>query len=229
MKATWTKNMLSNNLKYFRGEAGLSQSELAKKARISLRLVQDIESGRANPTMDSLGNLATAFSVTIEALLRLSQLRLLEGDEGFFDRYTHTFKKSNIGVGIRNLSGVALWANDALSKIHGSLVGKGPFNLLDSYSNETRGVIKNQLSAEKNGFCYPYTISHINSNSNETMFLRCYPTLIMPTKGKIPVYTSVYLAEMRDDCALNYFNYCSHLLDVAYDKKRSLKFQNSPP
>lgn len=193
--------------------------ELAKNADVSHRLVQQIESGDANPTLDSLHHIAVAFKVTIEELTSLSHIRIIRGDKDFLKRYSQVFKSQEIGVGIRTLNGIAVWANKKVEKIHGSpLLPKGDYNLLDSYSLDARGVLKNQISAERSGYAHPYTIAHVNPTTKETLFLRCYPTLIMPNKGNVPLYTSVYITEMHEDCAINYYHYCTTLLGVIYER-----------
>lgn len=217
MNPKWTKATLANNLKYLRTEQGISQKELAQKAHLSFRLIQDIESGNGNPTVDSLHSLAVAFKITVEALLALSHVRLLENDESFMNRYSEAFEDLDIGAGIRTLNGIAVWTNKKVEKIHGDPdIKKGPFNLLDCYSVEIRGVLKTQLSAERSGFANPYTLAHLNPQTGETLYLRCVPTLIMPTKGYVPVYTSTYITEMHEDCALNYYNYCRTMLEVIH-------------
>lgn len=218
LKPKWTKSTLANNLKYMREERAISQKNLAKSAGVSYRLVQEIESGSANPTMGTLHNLAVAFKVTVKDLLSLSRVRLLEGDNNFLERYADAFKSEELGIGIRTLNGICVWGNRSVEKIHGALpLAKGPFNLLETYSEEAKGLLQNQMAAEKKGFCHPYTIAHYNPKDDEHIFLRCYPTLIMPNSGNVPMYTSVYITNIEEDGALNYYMYCNLLLGVVYE------------
>lgn len=217
MKTKWTQITLANNLKFFRKELDLTQKDIAKISKISYRLIQDLESGSANPTLDTLNKLAITFKITVKDLLSLSRIRLLEGDLDFIENFMNASKNAKIALGIRNQSGTAIYGNKSLEKIHGSYdFSHGPIDLLSAYSTEVKGLLKNQMMTEKNGYAFPYTIAHLNVARKETIFLRCYPTLILPYKGSSPVYTSVYISEIIDDCTLNYYDYCKLLFTIVY-------------
>ncbi len=218
VKSKWTRSTLANNLRYYRSEHGLSQREIAKKTGVSYRLVQDLEAGEANPTLETLHKIAIAFKITVEDLISLSYLRLIEEDSDFLERFKTSFKISNIAVALRSLNGVSIWGNKLAEKIHGgSRFDKGPVDLMECFSPDSRALLKIQMAAEKHGAAYSYTISHNNPITKETVFLRSYPTLILPNKGKTPVYTSVYFTEISEDCAENYYEYCKTLLGAVYN------------
>ena len=61
-----------NNLKHFRTEAGLSQAQLAEKAGISFRTLQDYEQGRKpleKAAAITVLTLARALGCTVEDLI----------------------------------------------------------------------------------------------------------------------------------------------------------------
>lgn len=55
-------------LKALRKDANLSQHELASRAGVSHRAIQDIESGSGNPTLDTLSSLAASLKITVSEL-----------------------------------------------------------------------------------------------------------------------------------------------------------------
>lgn len=213
----WIKRTLANNVRFHRSELALSQKELAKQTVVSYRLIQDIEAGEGNPTMETLLKLARVFKITPERLQALCYLRFPQADTTFVERYKSVFETAAIAARLRNLNGVALWANKTVMEIHGTGSSEtGPTDLLEYYAHDTRALLKTQMAAEKNGIAYPYTITYFNPKKDARVFIRCHPTLILPAKGKIPVYTSVYMTEIPDDCAANYYENCRLLLTVMY-------------
>lgn len=60
---------LGKTLRTLRLRAGLTQSELAEAANLSLRQCQDIEYGNSNPSMKSLIRLAKALGVSPETIV----------------------------------------------------------------------------------------------------------------------------------------------------------------
>lgn len=64
-----TKAALARKVKDLRRARTMSQAELAEMAGIRRALVSDIERGRANPTLDSLSRIATAFGIEPADLL----------------------------------------------------------------------------------------------------------------------------------------------------------------
>lgn len=60
---------ISNKLKKLRNMRGMSLRALSKAANISHSFIADIESGRSNPSIDSLEALAQALDVSVTDLL----------------------------------------------------------------------------------------------------------------------------------------------------------------
>jgi transcriptional regulator with XRE-family HTH domain len=58
------------NLQTLREKAGLSQSELAARAEISVKSIQNWEIDRYQPRMDAILKLASALGVELEALMK---------------------------------------------------------------------------------------------------------------------------------------------------------------
>lgn len=63
------KNVLSVNLKRVRSDRGLTQSEVASMVNLSVQRIRDIESGRGNPSINSLTDLAEKLGVKVSELL----------------------------------------------------------------------------------------------------------------------------------------------------------------
>ena len=60
---------MDNNIKHYRQLAdGMTQAELAKKAGISERQLQNLESNKAKPKHQTVQRLAQALGVTLEEL-----------------------------------------------------------------------------------------------------------------------------------------------------------------
>lgn len=62
-------NKFSENLKYARGESGMTRAELAKKLNVSVRLISYWECGRRECSFDMLAAIADVFSVSTDWLL----------------------------------------------------------------------------------------------------------------------------------------------------------------
>lgn len=61
---------LSNNLKKFREEKGLSQDRLAKLADVANNTIIKIEQGEnINPTLDTLKKIAKALEISVDDLI----------------------------------------------------------------------------------------------------------------------------------------------------------------
>jgi transcriptional regulator with XRE-family HTH domain len=67
------RSILARNVRKLRLERGLSQEELAAEASTRQALVSEIESGDANPTLDSLARLAQALQVDLAELFNASR------------------------------------------------------------------------------------------------------------------------------------------------------------
>jgi transcriptional regulator with XRE-family HTH domain len=59
---------LGNNLQALREKVGLSQSELAQKAKVSVKTLQNWEINRNQPRVDALVKLAQALGVSLETI-----------------------------------------------------------------------------------------------------------------------------------------------------------------
>ena len=58
-----------NNLKQFRIESGMKQSQLAKKLNLKNYVISDWENGRSKPCIEDLKKLCVIFEVTLDELL----------------------------------------------------------------------------------------------------------------------------------------------------------------
>lgn len=61
---------LGENLKRFRTEKGLSQTDIANSLGVSRGFISNIESGKRNPTLSTITRLAKAVGVTPDELLK---------------------------------------------------------------------------------------------------------------------------------------------------------------
>mgnify|MGYP001246041887 CR=1 FL=1 len=61
---------VGNNIRDFRKKLGLSQEQLAFKAKIDMTSVSEIESGLRNPSLKTLAKLAKALEVELHQLLK---------------------------------------------------------------------------------------------------------------------------------------------------------------
>jgi putative transcriptional regulator len=62
-------NNIPNNIKKFRQLLGISQEELAKKAKMSRNYLNLIENGKREPTVSTLNAISKALGVPISILL----------------------------------------------------------------------------------------------------------------------------------------------------------------
>lgn len=61
---------ISQSLSSLRKEAGMTQLQLAAKAKVARGTIQELEKARGNPSYETLNSLASALAVTIADLLR---------------------------------------------------------------------------------------------------------------------------------------------------------------
>ena len=62
--------MLSDNIKIFRKKKGISQDRLAKLADVTHTTLVKLESGaNSNPTVKTLGKIADALEISLDALV----------------------------------------------------------------------------------------------------------------------------------------------------------------
>ena len=157
MKDEFTRLTLAHNVKYLRGEAEISQSVLAHRSNISFRLVQEIEAGKGNPTLATIGALARNFKVTTPRLLSLSSIRLSIPEENFLGNAKKIFISFPLPIRFRTPDGVVFFENTESAKIFGNdSENFKPFDLLsDIASVESRSILRIQLMAEHQGKAFP--------------------------------------------------------------------------
>lgn len=68
------KNTFSENLRKFRLEQGLKQIDLAKRLSTTQRRISYWESGKIEPDMNSLWELADFFDISIDELIGREEL-----------------------------------------------------------------------------------------------------------------------------------------------------------
>ena len=64
------REVLALNLRKLRQAQGLSQEELAHRARVHQTYLSGVEGGKRNPSIDVLGRVAAALGADIEELFR---------------------------------------------------------------------------------------------------------------------------------------------------------------
>lgn len=106
-----TLKIIAYNIRFFRERMGATQEEIAEAAKISYRLYQSLESGRSNPTIESLTRLAIFFKAPSHKLLKLSYARLNGPESEFIEKFKKTFQSFHRIAVIRNLEGSVLWSN----------------------------------------------------------------------------------------------------------------------
>lgn len=62
------KASIAKHVRELRRSAKLTQNELAESAGVSIRVIQDVEHGKGNPTLDTLEALANALKTDLHAL-----------------------------------------------------------------------------------------------------------------------------------------------------------------
>ncbi|CAG5069260.1 hypothetical protein DYBT9623_01996 [Dyadobacter sp. CECT 9623] len=71
-------SIVSNNIKYLRRLNGLTQEQFARKIAIKRSLLGAYEEARANPNLTNLKNMASAFGITVDNLLKNDLRKLRE-------------------------------------------------------------------------------------------------------------------------------------------------------
>lgn len=64
------KTRLSKRLKELRAEQGITQTTLAKRAKLTLGYIARLETNRHDPQLSTLEKLAKAFRISVSELLR---------------------------------------------------------------------------------------------------------------------------------------------------------------
>ncbi|MGZ3650570.1 MAG: helix-turn-helix domain-containing protein [Bdellovibrionota bacterium] len=218
MKPVWSKRVLAYNLRFFRGELGMSQAEVAKKTGLSLRSYQTLESGKGNPTLDTISQLAGTFELNPSRLFKLAMIRLPVEFAVFFKQFQEKFAKYPYPVAIRTVNGLALWANTSMDT---AVANKAPWpmDIVDVFKElpETQALMRAEIHCEQRGIAMPYvvpTISHEKGKGKGTReYYRVTPTLILSPKGKKPAWTvtvGLNLTEVDDS---KVFHFLSQLLE----------------
>ncbi len=70
MKYSAEKMRLGMRISYLRNKAGLSQSKLAMAVGVHRPTINQIESGRANPQLETLARIAQGIGVEVEDLFK---------------------------------------------------------------------------------------------------------------------------------------------------------------
>lgn len=196
--------ILAENVRRLRTELGLSQLEVAKKADLSFRSYQQIEAATGNPTLFTIERLAETFATCIDNLLRLSCVRTNQTPEEFLKNFTEAFNKLNFAVFVRDHNGIILERNSSANLLY-------PFSKSDQNSvlingfyqdgSDSQSIVKHHLGLEKIGVVRGYSTCYICSEHHERKMLHINPVLILPAKGRSPLFTvvSVLTAEL-DNC-----------------------------
>lgn len=84
--------MLSKEIKNLRTAQGYTQHELAEKAGVSLPTIQNIEGGRANPSLSNIEKILSALDARLEIKINLKSFDLLD----LFNMDLERFKKIDL-------------------------------------------------------------------------------------------------------------------------------------
>ncbi len=74
-------SIVSSNIKYLRKLNGLTQEQFAQKIEIKRSLLGAYEEARANPNLTNLENMAAAFGISVDNLLKNDFKKLREKPE----------------------------------------------------------------------------------------------------------------------------------------------------
>jgi transcriptional regulator with XRE-family HTH domain len=206
--------VLSYNLNFCRSELGMTQNELARKARITVRSYQNIEAGKGNPTLRTVGALAEALQLTSSRLLSLDRYRLTrESVDECLTKFAHLFEDLKIGASIRTFDGVLLYRNKKFKDQFNLAEDKnGHVDLLSVLPSGAKEILRNQLSSERRGFNAPYVNFGNDAQTGERLYFRFYPCLILPPKGRDPLFSAMYMTEISQDSHSHYYQFCKTLL-----------------
>jgi transcriptional regulator with XRE-family HTH domain len=86
MTGNYVRTVLSGNLRKLRKYRAWSQTELAKKANISMNFLSEIERGRKWPYPETLQNLAEALGVEVFDFFKTREDETAPGIEEYLDR-----------------------------------------------------------------------------------------------------------------------------------------------
>lgn len=69
---------LPERLKYLRASRGITQSELAKKAKLSQSTIAQVESGKKDPSINTLKQIASALDIEIAILFASDDVHVFD-------------------------------------------------------------------------------------------------------------------------------------------------------
>jgi len=205
--------ILSFNLKLLRLERGLTQNDIAKMSKMTVRTYQSIEAGSANPTLSTIQALSNALEITSSRLISLDYFRLNQEINEFTKKFSEKFEKLDIAINIRTLDGKIIYRNDKFKQtISFPAERDGSVDLLKLLPNGAKEILRCQMASERSGLATPYVNFGNYTKTNERLYFRFYPCLILPLKGRSPILTAVYATEITEDSYKNYFKFCNYLI-----------------
>ena len=68
--------IFANNLRYYRLESNMTQSELAKKSNLTSKFISDLERASYKPSLDTISILAEVLGIEPYILLKPNDVRL---------------------------------------------------------------------------------------------------------------------------------------------------------
>ena len=207
VKTSDIRQTLAYNVRLYRREMQISQQVLAQRAGLSFRLIQNVESGTTNPSLETISLLAKCFKITVSRLLELHAIQLENDDKDFLSRFESVFTSFKLAVKIRDLDGNLIWSNSAMA----SLTGVSITEIQTLSSIEVRAIVKSQLQSEKRGVAFPYTIFYQHPKNSDSLVLRFHPTLIFKKGVSLALFSAEYISDLDQDCTSNYYDFCTNL------------------
>lgn len=204
--------ILAINLRYFRTLRGSTQLEIATTTGIAIRTYHALESGKANPTLQTLELLAQFYGVMVQCFLTLTTIRLETNEIEFLQRIKATFIEQEMAFMIRSFDLVALWGNYSISKVLNHDLTISPLYLSERISPLAQKILLEQIYSEKDGIIKPYLNTFVSQNGESSLY-RFYPTVIFPNRGSKPLYSIIYMVSPLNDLNEAYYRYCHLLLN----------------
>ena len=198
----------------YRDAHGLTQEQLAKAAAITARSYQNLEKGRANPTLQTIDLLAKALEVTASRLISLDHIRLSEPLGTFIAKFEKAFLDAPVGANLRDHDGVIQYRNRKFREFyHAPETSEGKVDLMLTLTGEARETLRSQLSAERRGMASCYVNYVPSPDGQAQLFYRFYPCQIRSQNGSSTYLSAEYVAPVCDDCQKNYYQFCAILLN----------------
>jgi transcriptional regulator with XRE-family HTH domain len=200
------------NVRQLRQLSGMSQKTLAKKARISLRTFQKIETASGNPTLETILLIAETLGVSPHQLLQLTVIKLTIDFELFLNRFKSIFVDESASVGLRTTQGLSIWTNQTTTAQIPNQQ-QWPLHLKAYYekSPDLLQVVSAQLEAEQMGIARPYIAPTQVSPAQTREHYRVYPVLITPKNASTPQYTVVLAMKVLEEKDSTYCQFCKKL------------------